>query len=109
MTQATLTGPGRAPAGPAVEIDPDDIVAVPLRHPWRWILAVFLLIGFVSLGISLWQNENIDHPTITEFIFNPRILSGVVLTIMLALLALASGVTIVQRMAAVRWQAGARA
>lgn len=70
------------------EIDPDDIVAVPLRHPWRWVIAAFLLAGFVSLAVSLWKNENVHHPTISEFIFNPRILSGVILTIVITVVSM---------------------
>ncbi|WP_427128922.1 amino acid ABC transporter permease [Pseudarthrobacter sp. S9] len=66
----------------------DDIVAVPLRHPWRWVVAAVLLAGLVSLVSSLWSNKNIDHSTITEFIFNPRILSGVMLSLVLTILAM---------------------
>ena len=68
--------------------DPDDIVGVPLRHPWRWVVAGVLLVGFVCLAASLWQNNNIHHPTIAEFIFNRRILSGVVLTLVLTIVAM---------------------
>ncbi len=64
-------------------VDPDDIVAVPLRHPWRWVVAALLLATFVTLAVSLWENENVHHPTISEFLFNPRILSGVVLTLVI--------------------------
>jgi polar amino acid transport system permease protein len=88
MSNATLTPRESVHGAGTLAVDPDDVVAVPLRHPWRWILAVFLLTGFVCLGISLWQNENVDHATITEFIFNPRILSGVVLTIVLTVVAM---------------------
>ncbi|WP_104089730.1 MULTISPECIES: amino acid ABC transporter permease [unclassified Cryobacterium] len=72
---------------PAV-LDSDDIVAVPLRHPWRWVVAAILLGGGVSLGVSLWGNGNVHHPTISEFIFNQRILSGVLLTLVLTVVAM---------------------
>ena len=71
-----------------VVLDSDDIVAVPLRHPWRWVVAAILLAGGVSLGISLWGNENVHHPTISEFIFNRRILRGVLLTLVLTIVAM---------------------
>ncbi len=78
-------------SGPAIiaaDRDDDDIVAVPLRHPWRWVVAVILTTGLVCLIVSLWSNKNIDHSTITEFIFNPRILNGIVLTIVLTVAAM---------------------
>ncbi|TFD58981.1 amino acid ABC transporter permease [Cryobacterium suzukii] len=86
MAQATLSQ-GERRLEPAV-LDSDDIVAVPLRHPWRWVVAAILLAGGVSLGVSLWGNDNVHHPTISEFIFNPRILSGVLLTLVLTVVAM---------------------
>lgn len=88
MAQTTAVAePGGATDTEPV-VDPDDVVAVPLRHPWRWVLAAVLLLAFVSLAISLYENENIDHPTIQEFLFNPRILSGVVLTVVVTVLGM---------------------
>jgi polar amino acid transport system permease protein len=51
-------------------------------------VAAVLLVGFVSLVVSLWQNQNVNHPTVSEYIFHPRILSGVVLTIVLTVVAM---------------------
>jgi polar amino acid transport system permease protein len=70
----------RNPRAPVAR-DPDDIDAVPLRHPWRWVIAVLLLLAFAGVAVSLWQNDNVNHPTINEFIFDRRILDGVVLTV----------------------------
>ncbi|TFD76802.1 amino acid ABC transporter permease [Cryobacterium psychrophilum] len=72
----------------AADVDPDDIVAVPLRHPWRWAAAVVLGGAFVALATSLWENENIDHSTISEYLFNNRILDGVVLTLVLTVVSM---------------------
>jgi len=66
----------------------DDIEAVPLRHPWRWVIAAVLLVVFVGVAVSLWQNENVNHPTISEFIFDRRILDGVVLTLILTIVSM---------------------
>jgi polar amino acid transport system permease protein len=70
------------------EVDPDDIVAVPLKHPWRWVIAAILVVAFAGLALSLWDNHNVDHPTIAQYIFNPRILSGVGLTLILTVVAM---------------------
>ncbi|KGJ71950.1 ABC transporter permease [Cryobacterium roopkundense] len=74
-------------AAPAAT-DSDDISAVPLRHPWRWVMAAVLAGGFAALAVSLWQNDNVNHPTISEFIFDRRILDGVVLTLVLTVVSM---------------------
>lgn len=89
MNNATLASRKQTTTAPVAVADPDDVVAVPLRHPWRWVVAAVLLAGSVGLALSLWDNHNINHPTITEFIFDPRILSGVVLTLVLTVVAMA--------------------
>jgi polar amino acid transport system permease protein len=65
-----------------------DVLAVPLRHPWRWIVAAFLAAGFAAMALSLWNNDNVDHPTISEFILDRRILDGVVLTLVLTIVSM---------------------
>ncbi|TFD51138.1 amino acid ABC transporter permease [Cryobacterium sp. Hh7] len=77
----------RNPRAPVAR-DPDDIDAVPLRHPWRWVIAVLLLLAFAGVAVSLWQNDNVNHPTINEFIFDRRILDGVVLTLVLTVVSM---------------------
>ncbi len=66
----------------------DDVVAVPLRHPWRWVGAAVLAFGFAALASSLWSNPNIDHSTISSYVFHPRILSGVGLTLVLTVVSM---------------------
>ncbi|TAM68438.1 MAG: amino acid ABC transporter permease [Microbacteriaceae bacterium] len=88
MSNATLRSKKASPTAPGAVVDPDDVVAVPLRHPWRWVVAAILLVGFIGIALSLWDNHNISHPTVAEFIFDPRILSGVVLTLVLTVVAM---------------------
>jgi polar amino acid transport system permease protein len=87
MTHLVLTKRGSSPAV-GEEVDPDDIVSVPLKHPWRWVIAAILVVAFAGLALSLWDNHNVDHPTIAQYIFNPRILSGVGLTLILTVVAM---------------------
>jgi polar amino acid transport system permease protein len=87
MTHLVLTKRGSSLAV-GEEVDPDDIVAVPLKHPWRWVIAAILVVAFAGLALSLWDNHNVDHPTIAQYIFNPRILSGVGLTLILTVVAM---------------------
>ena len=66
----------------------DDVVAVPLGHPWRWAGAALLAIGFAALASSLWTNPNIDHGTINSYILHPRILGGVGLTLIMTVVSM---------------------
>ena len=82
--------------------DPDDIDAVPLRHPWRWVIAVLLLLVLAGVAVSLWQNDNVNHPTISEFIFDRRILDGVVLTLVLTIVSMAVSTVLAVLLAVMR-------
>lgn len=88
MANTVVTERDPSPVLGREEVDPDDVVAVPLKHPWRWVIAAILVVAFVGLAVSLWDNHNVDHPTIAQYIFNPRILSGVGLTLVLTVVAM---------------------
>ena len=55
----------------------DDVVAIPLRHPWRWIAAAAVVVVLGLLFNSIWTNENIAKQYIWQYIFDPRIIKGV--------------------------------
>src|SRR6218665_833435 len=80
------------PTGPA------DIDAVPLRHPWRWVAAIVLLIlvGLFVYGAA--TNEAYDWATFSKYILDERIVHGVWVTIQLTglsmLLAIVVGVVL---------------
>lgn len=87
-----VTTPRRQTAAPGTATahggGQDDVVAVPLRHPWRWVGAALLAVSAAALASSLWTNPNIDHGTIGNFLFHPRILGGVGLTIVLTVVSM---------------------
>ena len=66
----------------------DDIEAIPLRRPWRWISAVIGLIFVAALVQSLAKNENLKYPIIAQFLFDWRIVNGVWLTITLTIVSM---------------------
>lgn len=80
----------------------DDVVAIPLRHPGRWISAALILLILGLFLHSLWTNENVDHPTIAEFVFDPRILSGVVYTIAITIGSMVIGTILAVALAVMR-------
>ncbi|MEY4043376.1 MAG: hypothetical protein RL529_943, partial [Actinomycetota bacterium] len=61
----------------------DDVVAKPLRHPWRWISGVLVLAVLGLFVYSLWSSPSVDHDIIMKYMFNPQILNGAVLTVVI--------------------------
>ncbi len=82
-----------------------DVVAVPLRHPGRWISATVLLVLFVMLITSLWTNPNVQHSVVSEFITNGRILNGVWMTIVITVLSMVVGTILAIVLAVMRMSA----
>ena len=80
----------------------DDVVAIPLRHPGRWIAAAAIVVVLGLLFTSLWRNPNVDHPSITEFLFDPRILKGVWLTIVITAVSMVVGTILAVTLAIMR-------
>jgi polar amino acid transport system permease protein len=69
----------------------DDVVAVPLRHPWRWIsgaLASALLLNFIYSVVSA---KSIQHEIVLKFLFDHRILEGAAVTVMVTVVCMTIG------------------
>ncbi|MBK0422241.1 amino acid ABC transporter permease [Leucobacter sp. CSA2] len=66
----------------------DDVDAVPLRRPWRWISALVVIALVVAFVYVFATNKNLDWPVVGEFLFDPRILSGVGLTLFITLVSM---------------------
>ncbi len=80
----------------------DDVVAIPLRRPWRWVGAVIVLFFAAALAHSVLTNKNIDFDAIGQFLFDKRILSGVLLTIWITFLSMAISTVLAIVIAAMR-------
>lgn len=88
-----------AKASPSREFDN---VVHPLRRPGRWVSTVVILFLLVAFVQAIATNKNIDFPTIGEFIFHPRILSGVQLTLIITVISMASAAVLAVIIAAMR-------
>ncbi|MGA8927327.1 MAG: amino acid ABC transporter permease [Solirubrobacterales bacterium] len=73
---------------------PDEIQAVPVRHPGRWIAATVVLVVVVALVRSAATNSNFEWGVVGSYLFDSRILHGLQLTIELTVLAMAIGVVL---------------
>jgi polar amino acid transport system permease protein len=73
---------------------PDDIEAVPVRHPWRWVAAILVLIVAASLIRSAINDSAFGWGLFRHYFFDPRILRGVVKTIWLTVLSMVIGIVL---------------
>lgn len=71
---------------------PQDIRAVPVRRPGRWIAAAFVILIAVALIRSVVTNPRFEWGVVGEFLFDRRILEGLVVTIELTIIAMVIGV-----------------
>jgi polar amino acid transport system permease protein len=62
---------------------PAAIDAVPLRHPWRWVAAVVIVILVALFVYGAATNEAYRWTVFAEYFFNERILTGVGITLQL--------------------------
>jgi polar amino acid transport system permease protein len=83
-------------------VRPDDITAVPVRRPGRWIAAAIVLVIAAALIRSVVTNSNFQWSVVGEYLFDKRILEGLVLTIQLTVVAMAIGVALGVLMAVMR-------
>jgi polar amino acid transport system permease protein len=82
--------PSRGPAEPA----PEQITAVPVRHPGRWVAAAIVLVLAVTLAHSVATNPNFEWGLVGHYLFDSRILAGVRVTIELTVCAQLLGVAL---------------
>ncbi len=73
---------------------PEKIVAVPVRHPGRWIAAAVLLVLVAMLVNSLVTNPKWRWDVVWQFLFSSRVLKGLWVTIELTALAMVIGVVL---------------
>ncbi|RZS37809.1 amino acid ABC transporter membrane protein (PAAT family) [Herbihabitans rhizosphaerae] len=72
----------------------EQIVAVPVRHPGRWVAAAILLVLVAMLLNSLLTNPAWGWKIVGQFLFSERILAGLWVTIQLTFFAMLIGVVL---------------
>jgi polar amino acid transport system permease protein len=73
---------------------PEKIVAVPVRHPGRWIAAGVIVVLAAMLVNSLVTNPAWRWDVVGHFLFHPRVLDGLLVTLELTALAMVIGVVL---------------
>ena len=69
----------------------DDIVAIPLRHPWRWVSAALLALILGLFIYSLVSSPNINHDIVNKYLFNQKVIEAALLTVVLTVVSMAIG------------------
>jgi polar amino acid transport system permease protein len=73
---------------------PDEIEAVPVRHPIQWIAAAVVLLVVASLIRSAITNDRFEWNVVGDYLFDSRILDGLVKTIELTVLGMLIGIVL---------------
>ncbi len=73
---------------------PEEIKAVPVRHVGRWIAAVIILIVAASIIRAIIDNPNFHWSVVGQYLFDPRIMHGVWVTIRLTVLSMIIGIAL---------------
>jgi polar amino acid transport system permease protein len=99
MTSADLNRPatGTTPP-PAGAAEPAAIKAIRLRHPWRIVFAVVLILAFAVFVLDASQREAYDWPSVAKYLFDRRITMAAFVTLQLTIysmvIAIILGVTL---------------
>jgi polar amino acid transport system permease protein len=73
---------------------PEEIKAVPVRRPGRWIAAALVLLIAASIVRSIVTNGRFKWHVVGHYLFNSRILHGLLVTIELTVASMAIGIVL---------------
>jgi polar amino acid transport system permease protein len=71
---------------------PDEIEAVPVRHPGRWIAAAIVVVIAASIIRAIVTDKGFQWHVVGSYLFDSRILHGVLVTIELTVLSMLIGI-----------------
>ena len=75
-------------------VPPEEIKAVPVRHPWRWVSVAVLGVLVAMLVNSLVTNDAFRCDTVGTYLFDQRLTRGALVTLELTVLAMVLGVSL---------------
>ncbi len=73
---------------------PEDIEAVPVRRPGRWIAALIVLVIAASIVRAIVTDKHFEWHIVGQYLFNAQILHGVLVTIELTAASMLVGVVL---------------
>ena len=81
----TAAGAAPPPGGPGEHVP---IKAVRLRHPWRNVFAVVLVLAFALFVIDAAQRPAYDWPVVGQYLFDRRVSAAALVTLELTVLSM---------------------
>jgi polar amino acid transport system permease protein len=78
----------------AAPATPEQIKAIPVRHPGRWVAAALISFLAVALVDSMATNSRFGWSVVGDYFFSSRILSGLVVTLELTATSMAIGIVL---------------
>jgi len=73
---------------------PEPIQAVPVRHPWRWVSTIVLLVLVAMFAHMLVTNKAFQWNFMVENMFRPPVISGLIGTIKLTIFSMIIGIVL---------------
>jgi polar amino acid transport system permease protein len=92
MADAPLPTSPLPPEGGAGGVRAEDIKAVPVRHPGRWVAAALIAYVVIAVVNSMATNPRYEWDVVGEFLFSEAILRGLANTLLLTVIAMVAGV-----------------
>jgi polar amino acid transport system permease protein len=86
----------------AADTKPELIKAVPVKHPWRWVGAVVILIVAVVILQSLVTNHNFRWDTVGTYILDVLVVQGIGWTLLLTVLSMVLAIVLAIMLAFMR-------
>ncbi|AGS25557.1 amino acid ABC transporter permease [Rhizobium etli] len=68
--------------------DPEPMVIVPLKHPWRWTAIILVSVSIAAAARSAISNPEFQWPVVGQYLFNPLILNGLAQTLLITLVVM---------------------
>jgi polar amino acid transport system permease protein len=73
---------------------PEEIKAVPVRHPGRWLAAVVVVVLFAMLVHTLLTNPRFEWNVVWSYFGSTRVLDGLAITILLTVVCMVIGIVL---------------
>jgi polar amino acid transport system permease protein len=81
-------------SGAAEPVRPDEIKAIPVRHPGRWVAAVVVLFFGVAIGKSIATNPRFGWSVVGQYFHTSPVLHGLVTTLELTVISMVIGIAL---------------
>jgi polar amino acid transport system permease protein len=88
MSSTTSPAAGGATLPPPEPASSVPIIAIKLRHPWRMVFAILLVVVFVFVVIDAALRPAYDWPAVGKYVFDRRISQAAVVTLQLTVYAM---------------------